>query len=162
MIPDFLAKEIYNDMKNERVNIKEQQFNNLYIQRYYDVSILYADIKGFTGECCDNMNPIPYLIDSLCTYDVSELSGRLSAPALVSLLNDLFGRFDELASVSIKFSEILTLERLHQFILLTHHALINFFTFDEVVVKEIHNQINTPQHTTRQAFNTSSFAPGRG
>lgn len=50
VIPDFLAREIYNHVSKVRGEFQEQQFNNLYIQRHQDVSILYADIKGFTGK----------------------------------------------------------------------------------------------------------------
>ncbi|KAL4721337.1 hypothetical protein ACJJTC_011623, partial [Scirpophaga incertulas] len=75
VIPDFLAREIYSHVSKVKGEFQEQQFNNLYIQRHQDVSILYADIKGFT-----------------------ELSSRCSAQELVKLLNELFARFDRLAS----------------------------------------------------------------
>ncbi|CAH2069032.1 unnamed protein product, partial [Iphiclides podalirius] len=75
VIPDFLAKEIYSHVSRVKGEFQEQQFNNLYIQRHEDVSILYADIKGFT-----------------------ELSSKCSAQELVKLLNELFARFDRLAS----------------------------------------------------------------
>ncbi|XP_026726482.1 adenylate cyclase type 8-like isoform X1 [Trichoplusia ni] len=75
VIPDFLAKEIYSHVNKEKGEFQEQQFNNLYIQQHHDVSILYADIKGFT-----------------------ELSSKCSAQELVKLLNELFARFDRLAS----------------------------------------------------------------
>ncbi|KAI5635835.1 adenylate and guanylate cyclase catalytic domain-containing protein [Phthorimaea operculella] len=75
VIPDFLAKEIYQHVSRVKGEFQEQQFNNLYIQRHQDVSILYADIKGFT-----------------------ELSSKCSAQELVKLLNELFARFDRLAS----------------------------------------------------------------
>ncbi|CAH0691551.1 unnamed protein product, partial [Chilo suppressalis] len=75
VIPDFLAKEIYDHVSKVKGEFQEQQFNNLYIQRHQNVSILYADIKGFT-----------------------ELSSKCSAQELVKLLNELFARFDRLAS----------------------------------------------------------------
>ncbi|KAG7304246.1 hypothetical protein JYU34_011184 [Plutella xylostella] len=75
VIPDFLAKEIYNHVSKVKGDFQEQQFNNFYIQRHQDVSILFADIKGFT-----------------------ELSSKCSAQELVKLLNELFARFDRLAS----------------------------------------------------------------
>nr|XP_026484478.1 adenylate cyclase type 8 [Vanessa tameamea] len=75
VIPDFLAKEISSHVSRVRGEFQEQQFNNLYIQRHEDVSILFADIKGFT-----------------------ELSSKCSAQDLVKLLNELFARFDRLAS----------------------------------------------------------------
>ncbi|XP_050684588.1 adenylyl cyclase 78C-like [Leptidea sinapis] len=75
VIPDFLAKEISSHVSKVKGEFQEQQFNNLYIQRHENVSILYADIKGFT-----------------------ELSSKCSAQELVKLLNELFARFDRLAS----------------------------------------------------------------
>ncbi|VVC96072.1 unnamed protein product [Leptidea sinapis] len=48
VIPDFLAKEISSHVSKVKGEFQEQQFNNLYIQRHENVSILYADIKGFT------------------------------------------------------------------------------------------------------------------
>ncbi|XP_039765550.1 adenylyl cyclase 78C-like isoform X2 [Pararge aegeria] len=75
VIPDFLAKEISNHVSRVKGEFQEQQFNNLYIQRHENVSILFADIKGFT-----------------------ELSSKCSAQDLVKLLNELFARFDRLAT----------------------------------------------------------------
>ncbi|KAG6458403.1 hypothetical protein O3G_MSEX010838 [Manduca sexta] len=75
VIPYFLAREIYMDVSKVNGDFHEKQFNNLYIHRQQDVSILYADIKGFT-----------------------ELSSKCSAQELVKLLNELFARFDKLAS----------------------------------------------------------------
>jgi len=56
------------------------QFHKIYIQRHEQVSILFADIVGFTV-----------------------LSSQCSAQELVRLLNELFGRFDQLANVSYIF-----------------------------------------------------------
>ncbi|XP_041974288.1 adenylyl cyclase 78C-like isoform X1 [Aricia agestis] len=75
VIPDFLATEISRHVSRVRGEFQEQQFNNLYIQRHEHVSILYADIKGFT-----------------------ELSDKCNAEELVKLLNALFARFDTLAA----------------------------------------------------------------
>ncbi|XP_038208484.1 adenylyl cyclase 78C [Zerene cesonia] len=75
VIPDFLATKISSHVSKVKGEFQEQQFNNLYIQRHENVSILYADIKGFT-----------------------ELSSKCSAQELVKLLNELFARFDRLAS----------------------------------------------------------------
>lgn len=55
---------------------KSQRFQEMYVQRHNNVSILYADIVNFTP-----------------------LSEKLSAFELVSTLNQLFGRFDQLAQV---------------------------------------------------------------
>ncbi|KPJ17814.1 Adenylate cyclase type 8 [Papilio machaon] len=75
VIPDFLAKEIYSHVSRVKGEFQEQQFNNLYIQRHENVSILFADIKGFT-----------------------ELSSKCNAQELVKILNELFARFDRLAT----------------------------------------------------------------
>lgn len=53
------------------------RFHELHVQRHNNVSILYADIVNFTP-----------------------LSEQLSASDLVKTLNDLFGRFDQIAQVS--------------------------------------------------------------
>ncbi|UXI19621.1 hypothetical protein NH340_JMT05564 [Sarcoptes scabiei] len=53
---------------------QKQRFHELYVQRHNNVSLLYADIVNFTP-----------------------LSEQLTASELVRTLNDLFGRFDELA-----------------------------------------------------------------
>ncbi|MEQ2224515.1 Adenylate cyclase type 3 [Ilyodon furcidens] len=54
---------------------QHQQFNTMYMYRHENVSILFADIVGFT-----------------------QLSSACSAQELVKLLNELFARFDKLAS----------------------------------------------------------------
>ncbi|CDQ99671.1 unnamed protein product, partial [Oncorhynchus mykiss] len=51
-------------------------FHNLYVQRHTNVSILYADIVGFT-----------------------KLAGDCSPGELVHMLNELFGKFDQIAKV---------------------------------------------------------------
>lgn len=57
---------------------KTQTFHEMYVQRHNNVSILYADIVNFTP-----------------------LSEQLSASDLVKTLNELFGRFDQIAQVLI-------------------------------------------------------------
>ena len=52
------------------------QFQDLFVQRHSNVSILYADIVNFT-----------------------QLSETLSAYHLVATLNQLFARFDQMAQV---------------------------------------------------------------
>ena len=62
---------------------KSQRFQEMYVQRHNNVSILYADIVNFTP-----------------------LSEKLTASELVSTLNQLFGRFDQLAQV--KHNNVMT------------------------------------------------------
>ncbi|XP_063890916.1 adenylyl cyclase 78C [Helicoverpa armigera] len=78
VIPDFLAKKISSHVAAMTGGeIQEQQFSRLVdvVQHHQDVSILFADIKGFT-----------------------ELSSKYSAQDLVVLLNTLFAGFDKLAA----------------------------------------------------------------
>ena len=63
-----MAKYITNNIPNCR---------ELYIEKYNNVSILFADIVNFTP-----------------------LTTTLSAQQLVETLNDLFGKFDDAAKVS--------------------------------------------------------------
>ena len=57
----------------------DTQFKKLYIYHMDNVSILFADIKGFT-----------------------QLASTTSAQQLVKILNDLFARFDKIAEVRNK------------------------------------------------------------
>ncbi|KAF4516837.1 hypothetical protein B566_EDAN006232 [Ephemera danica] len=63
-------------MKEDIISPVEGQFHKIYIQKHENVSILFADIVGFT------------VLASQCT-----------AQELVRLLNELFGRFDQLAAI---------------------------------------------------------------
>jgi len=56
------------------------RFHELHVQRHTNVTILFADIVNFTP-----------------------LSSSLTASDLVKTLNDLFGRFDQIAQVKILF-----------------------------------------------------------
>ncbi|KAK7017864.1 Adenylate cyclase type 1 [Halocaridina rubra] len=62
------------EMKADIIKPVEGQFHKIYIQRHENVSMVFADIVGFT------------VLASQCT-----------AQELVRLLNELFGRFDQLA-----------------------------------------------------------------
>lgn len=81
VLPDFVAKEMIRDIakEEEKGDFVPSQFHKIYIHRYENVSILFADIKGFTA-----------------------LASTCSAQQLVRVLNDLFARFDRLAHVSLK------------------------------------------------------------
>nr|XP_045618593.1 adenylate cyclase type 2-like [Procambarus clarkii] len=82
VIPAYIAAEVKTPMlrlagetTEQPVNTQpKKQFHDLYVQRHNNVSILYADIVNFTP-----------------------LSEQLSACDLVMTLNDLFGRFDQIA-----------------------------------------------------------------
>lgn len=71
-----IRKEMYKNPHN--TNDPEAQFKKLYIYHMDNVSILFADIKGFT-----------------------QLASKTSAQQLVKILNDLFARFDKIAEVSL-------------------------------------------------------------
>ncbi|KAM9354984.1 adenylate cyclase type 8 [Pholidichthys leucotaenia] len=74
ILPRFVALEMIADMSAMEDELNPQEFHKIYIHQYKNVSILFADIKGFTL-----------------------LSMNLSAQDLVRTLNELFGRFDRLA-----------------------------------------------------------------
>ncbi|KAM7366480.1 hypothetical protein PAMP_015918 [Pampus punctatissimus] len=73
-----LKKEVINRLtkpKSDKENeLNSHNFHSLYIQKNKDVSILYADIVGFT-----------------------KLASTCSPEELVAVLNKLFGRFDNIA-----------------------------------------------------------------
>ncbi|KAJ8409164.1 hypothetical protein AAFF_G00241850 [Aldrovandia affinis] len=75
ILPKHIADEMLQGMKQEASQKEMQQFNTMYMYRHENVSILFADIVGFT-----------------------QLSSSCSAQELVKLLNELFARFDKLAA----------------------------------------------------------------
>jgi adenylate cyclase 1 len=74
LLLSVLPQHVALEMKADILSPVEGQFHKIYIQKYDNVSILFADIVGFT------------VLASQCT-----------AQELVRLLNELFGRFDQLA-----------------------------------------------------------------
>ncbi|XP_059354213.1 adenylate cyclase type 3-like isoform X2 [Carassius carassius] len=76
ILPKHIADEMLQGMK-KGANQKSdaQQFNTMYMYRHENVSILFADIVGFT-----------------------QLSSAVTPKGLVKLLNELFARFDKLAA----------------------------------------------------------------
>ncbi|KAM4632642.1 adenylate cyclase type 3-like [Polymixia lowei] len=77
ILPKHIADEMLQGMKKQanQSEVQQQQFNTMYMYRHENVSILFADIVGFT-----------------------QLSSACSAQELVKLLNELFARFDKLAA----------------------------------------------------------------
>uniref|UniRef100_A0A674GLL2 adenylate cyclase n=1 Tax=Taeniopygia guttata TaxID=59729 RepID=A0A674GLL2_TAEGU len=75
ILPKHVADEMLKEMKKDPSQKELQQFNTMYMYRHENVSILFADIVGFT-----------------------QLSSSCSAQELVKLLNELFARFDKLAA----------------------------------------------------------------
>ncbi|KAK9300530.1 hypothetical protein QLX08_006860 [Tetragonisca angustula] len=81
VIPAYIAAEVKRSIMLKMANAcqevskhKQTRFYEMYVQRHNNVSILYADIVNFTP-----------------------LSEQLSASNLVKILNELFGRFDQIA-----------------------------------------------------------------
>uniref|UniRef100_H2YWF9 adenylate cyclase n=1 Tax=Ciona savignyi TaxID=51511 RepID=H2YWF9_CIOSA len=72
VLPRHVAMEMKGDIDQSKP--KNQQFHKIYIQKHNNVSILYADIEGFT-----------------------KLASQCPAQWLVRTLNQLFARFDALA-----------------------------------------------------------------
>ncbi|XP_052833073.1 adenylate cyclase type 6 [Octopus bimaculoides] len=72
VLPQHIAMEMKSDITGQP---KHTMFHKIYLKRYDSVSILFADICGFT-----------------------ELSSECTAKDLVQLLNELFARFDRLAN----------------------------------------------------------------
>ena len=53
VLPSFVAQQMIRDIAQEEErshgDFQPDQFHKIYIHRYEKVSILFADIKGFTG-----------------------------------------------------------------------------------------------------------------
>uniref|UniRef100_H3CDG0 adenylate cyclase n=1 Tax=Tetraodon nigroviridis TaxID=99883 RepID=H3CDG0_TETNG len=82
VLPRYIAMELKSEVikrlskpeSKEKNESNRHNFHSLYIRQHKDVSILYADIVGFT-----------------------KLASSLSPQELVAVLNKLFGRFDDIA-----------------------------------------------------------------
>jgi adenylate cyclase 2 len=82
VIPAYIAAEVKRSImlkmhECQSSGQSQTRFHEMHVQRHNNVSILYADIVNFTP-----------------------LSEQLSASDLVKTLNELFGRFDQLAMVT--------------------------------------------------------------
>uniref|UniRef100_A0A915L7C7 adenylate cyclase n=1 Tax=Romanomermis culicivorax TaxID=13658 RepID=A0A915L7C7_ROMCU len=78
LLLSVLPRHIALEMKEDIAGMpKETMFHKIYIQKHNNISILFADICGFT------------VLASQCT-----------AQELVSMLNELFARFDHLATTN--------------------------------------------------------------
>ncbi|GFU26457.1 hypothetical protein NPIL_393721 [Nephila pilipes] len=75
LLLSVLPQHVAMEMKADIIRPREGPFHKIYIQKHENVSILFADIVGFT------------VLASQCT-----------AQELVRLLNELFGRFDQLSN----------------------------------------------------------------
>ncbi|XP_012694868.2 adenylate cyclase type 1 [Clupea harengus] len=75
LLMSLLPRNVAMEMKEDFLAPPDRIFHKIYIQRHDNVSILFADIVGFTG-----------------------LASQCTAQELVKLLNELFGKFDELAT----------------------------------------------------------------
>jgi adenylate cyclase 2 len=87
VIPAYIAAEVkrsimlkMHECQSTTMGQSQTRFHEMHVQRHNNVSILYADIVNFTP-----------------------LSEQLSASDLVKTLNELFGRFDQLAMVSVRW-----------------------------------------------------------
>ena len=60
VLPSFVAQQMIRDiaLEEERTvgEFQPDQFHKIYIHRYEQVSILFADIKGFTGNSYNKFN----------------------------------------------------------------------------------------------------------
>ncbi|ESO98551.1 hypothetical protein LOTGIDRAFT_142752, partial [Lottia gigantea] len=75
LLLSILPKHVADEMIRHWGSLDAGQFRKIYMSRHEDVSILFADIVGFTA------------ISSSCT-----------APELVKILNELFANFDRLSN----------------------------------------------------------------
>uniref|UniRef100_A0A8R1HGL0 adenylate cyclase n=1 Tax=Caenorhabditis japonica TaxID=281687 RepID=A0A8R1HGL0_CAEJA len=73
VLPKHIAFEVKKDMQETH---EERLFHKIYIRKYEDISILFADICGFTT-----------------------LASEYNPQDLVLMLNELFARFDKVASI---------------------------------------------------------------
>uniref|UniRef100_A0A2C9LLR2 adenylate cyclase n=1 Tax=Biomphalaria glabrata TaxID=6526 RepID=A0A2C9LLR2_BIOGL len=78
LLLSVLPKHVADEMLKNLGSVEDGQFRKIYMQRYENVSILFADIVGFTA-----------------------ISSTVTASELVKILNKLFASFDILANFLI-------------------------------------------------------------
>ena len=81
---------------------RHSQFHKMYLHHYENVSILFADIKGFTGKLCRSIHFLALLYNMFVLQSVIEWASQSSAEELVRVLNSLFANFDKLSYVSLQ------------------------------------------------------------
>ena len=110
LLLSVLPQHVALEMKQDIISPVSGQFHKIYIQRYENVSILFADICGFTS-----------------------LSAQCTAEELIRMLNELFAR-----SISIKsnllvvYFDQLTFaahQRLNQLLVVNQCLGVTFFSF---------------------------------
>lgn len=74
LLLSVLPKHVVNNIREDLGSVINKPFKKIYMVRHEEVSILFADIVGFTA-----------------------ISSTLPAPQLVKILNELFARFDKLS-----------------------------------------------------------------
>lgn len=74
LLLSVLPKHVVNNIREDLGSVINKPFKKIYMVRHEEVSILFADIVGFTA-----------------------ISSTLPAPKLVKILNELFARFDKLS-----------------------------------------------------------------
>lgn len=70
VIPDFLARNIANYV-GEDVGNFERMIDSVTYRSQHDVSILFADIKGFTGKQCPLLTPYVKKSKTMCLSGAS-------------------------------------------------------------------------------------------
>ncbi|XP_061410799.1 adenylate cyclase type 1-like isoform X3 [Lethenteron reissneri] len=75
LLVSLLPRHVAIELRQDFLKPPNHIFHKVYIQRHENVSILFADIVGFTG-----------------------MASQCTAQELVKLLNELFSKFDELAT----------------------------------------------------------------
>ena len=117
VLPSFVAQQLIKDIAFEEERSQGEfvpsQFRKIYIHRYENVSILFADIKGFTGnKIYFNFQQINCNICS-CYYfqdQVQNISSRGNTISLIRRLINFFNQNSNSMLHRIDFGKICFLE----------------------------------------------------